>query len=208
MNEWGPPLAVTAEELQKRMTVIDEKLAEIRRPLFFQDMRRGMSSEQMGLVLSERDLPKSSTKVVAVVDAGLARVRVQRRKAQKGQIDGYPMAVTETHYLDGGGTRVAVSETMTVPWYHAEEMRADMAYILPARTKNTVDFGRLTMAAKSLAVTMANFPPGTEISSEQLAIFINGYKNLQEWRRVVREQVLEAEGQIDVVETMLRQMVE
>jgi len=187
------------------------------RPLLFaggQLSSSSMSSEQLGVVLSERDLPKTSYAVAAETHRGLARVRVHRLKAQKGHIDGFPMAVTETHYLDGGGVRFAVCETMAAdkPWIHMEEMKADMAYVIPtggpARTRNVVDFGRLTQAAAALATTMARFPPDAEISSEQLAVFINGFRSLQEWRRVVREQMAEAEGQIDLVETMLRQMVE
>jgi hypothetical protein len=130
----------------------------------------------------------------------LSRVRIGRAKERKGSIDGDPLDVVTTQYLDGKALRVA----STRKYFQEDEMAFDA---VPARTKDITDFGRLTTAAKSLAVSMAAFGPDNEPSSEQLAVFIAGYRNLLEWRRKVRQQMTRAEGEIDVVEILLTQML-
>lgn len=130
----------------------------------------------------------------------LSRVRIGRTKERKGAIEGDPLDVVTTQYLDGKALRVA----STRKYYQEDEVAFDA---VPARTKDITDFGRLTTAAKSLAVSMAAFGPDNEPSSEQLAVFINGYRNLLEWRRKVRQQMTQAEGEIDAVETLLTQIL-
>jgi hypothetical protein len=131
---------------------------------------------------------------------GLSRVRIGRTKERKGAIDGDPLDVVTTQYLDGKALRVA----STREYFQEDEVAFDA---VPARTKDITDFGRLTTAAKSLAVSMAAFGPDNEPSSEQLAVFVTGYRNLLEWRRRASEQMTRAEGEIDAVETMLTQML-
>ena len=115
-------------------------------------------------------------------------------------IDGDPLDVVTTQYLDGKALRVA----STRKYFQEDEVAFDA---VPARTKDITDFGRLTTAAKSLAVSMAAYGPNNEPSSEQLAVFISGYRNLLEWRRKVRQQMTRAEGEIDAVETLLTQIL-
>jgi len=123
-----------------------------------------------------------------------------RTKERKGMIDGDPLDVVTTQYLDGKALRVASSRL----YFQEDEVAFDA---VPARTKDITDFGRLTTAAKALAVSMAPFGPDNEPSSEQLAVFISGYRNLLEWRRKVRQQMTRAEGEIDAVETLLTQII-
>ena len=130
----------------------------------------------------------------------LSRVRMGRTKERKGMIDGDPLDVVTTQYLDGKALRVASSRL----YFQEDEVPFDA---VPARTKDITDFGRLTTAAKALAVSMAPFGPDNEPSSEQLAVFISGYRNLLEWRRKVRQQMTRAEGEIDAVETLLTQII-
>ena len=129
----------------------------------------------------------------------LWRVRIGRTKERKGAIDGDPLDVVTTQYLDGKALRVASTRS----YFQEDEVAFDA---VPARTKDITDFGRLTTAAKSLAVSMAEFSK-SEPSSEQLAVFIAGYRNLMEWRRKAREQMTRAEGEIDMVEILLTQML-
>lgn len=131
---------------------------------------------------------------------GLWRVRIGRTKERKGAIDGYPLDVVTTQYLDGKALRVS----STRQYFHEDEVAFDA---VPARTKDITDFGRLTTAAKSLAVSMAAFGPNNEPNPEQLAVFVPGYRNLLEWRRRAREQMTRAESEIDAVETMLTQIL-
>jgi hypothetical protein len=131
---------------------------------------------------------------------GLMRVRIGRTKERKGDVGGYPLDVVTTQYLDGKALRVA----STKQYFQEDEVAFDA---VPARTKDITDFGRLTTAAKALAVSMAPYGPDNEPSSEQLAVFINGYRNLLEWRRRVRQQMTQAEGEIDAVETLLTQIL-
>jgi hypothetical protein len=131
---------------------------------------------------------------------GLMRVRVGRTKERKGSVGGDPLDVVTTQYLDGKAIRVA----STRQYFQEDEVAFDA---VPVRTKDITDFGRLTTAAKSLAVSMAPYGPNNEPSPAQLAVFINGYRNLLEWRRKVREQMTRAEGEIDVVETLLTQIL-
>jgi hypothetical protein len=130
----------------------------------------------------------------------LSRVRMGRTKERKGLIDSDPLDVVTTQYLDGKALRVA----STRKYFQEDEVAFDA---VPARTKDITDFGRLTTAAKSLAVSMAAYGPDNEPSSEQLAVFIAGYRNLLEWRRKVRQQMTRAEGEIDAVETLLTQIL-
>jgi hypothetical protein len=131
---------------------------------------------------------------------GTSRVRIGRTKERRGSVDGDPLDVVTTQYLDGNALRVA----STRKYFQEEEVAFDA---VPTQTKDITDFGRLTTAAKSLAVSMAAFGPDNEPSSEQLAVFVTGYRNLLEWRRRASEQMTRAEGEIDVVETMLTQML-
>jgi hypothetical protein len=130
----------------------------------------------------------------------LSRVRIGRTKERKGMIDGDPLDVVTTQYLDGKALRVASTRL----YFQEDEVAFDA---VPARTKDITDFGRLTTAAKSLAVSMAAYGPDNEPSSEQLAVFIAGYRNLLEWRRKVRQQMTRAEGEIDAVEILLTQII-
>ena len=143
----------------------------------------------------------SRSSVITVAShAGLSRVRIGRTKERKGDVGGYPLDVVTTQYLDGKALRVA----STRQYFQEDEVAFDA---VPARTKDITDFGRLTTAAKSLAVSMAAYGPDNEPSSEQLAVFIAGYRNLLEWRRKVRQQMTRAEGEIDAVETLLTQIL-
>jgi hypothetical protein len=136
----------------------------------------------------------------AVGAPGLMRVRVGRTKERKGSVGGDPLDVVTTQYLDGKAIRVA----STRQYFQEDEVAFDA---VPVRTKDITDFGRLTTAAKALAVSMAPYGPNNEPSPAQLAVFINGYRNLLEWRRKVRQQITRAEGEIDVVETLLTQIL-
>jgi hypothetical protein len=146
--------------------------------------------------------PSISRSTVITLDGstGLQRVRIGRTKERKGMIDGSPLDVVTTQYLDGKALRVA----STHQYFQESEIPFDA---VPARTKDITDFGRLTTAAKSLAVSMAAFGLNNEPNPEQLAVFVTGYRNLLEWRRRAREQMTRAEGEIDAVETMLTQIL-
>ena len=145
--------------------------------------------------------PSMSRSSVITVDGstGLSRVRIGRTKERKGAIDGDPLDVVTTQYLDGKALRVASTRS----YFQEDEVAFDA---VPAHTKDITDFGRLTTAAKSLAVSMAEFSK-SEPSPAQVAVFVNGYRNLLEWRRKAREQMTRAEGEIDVVEILLTQML-
>ena len=140
-----------------------------------------------------------SSVITADCSTGLWRVRIGRTKERKGAIDGDPLDVVTTQYLDGKALRVA----STRKYFQEDEVAFDA---VPAHTKDITDFGRLTTAAKSLAVSMAEFSK-SEPSPAQVAVFVNGYRNLLEWRRKAREQMTRAEGEIDVVEILLTQML-
>jgi hypothetical protein len=140
-----------------------------------------------------------SSVITADCSTGLWRVRIGRTKERKGAIDGDPLDVVTTQYLDGKALRVASTRS----YFQEDEVAFDA---VPAHTKDITDFGRLTTAAKSLAVSMAEFSK-SEPSPAQVAVFVNGYRNLLEWRRKAREQMTRAEGEIDVVEILLTQML-
>jgi hypothetical protein len=140
-----------------------------------------------------------SSVITADCSTGLWRVRIGRTKERKGAIDGDPLDVVTTQYLDGKALRVASTRS----YFQEDEVAFDA---VPAHTKDITDFGRRTTAAKSLAVSMAEFSK-SEPSPAQVAVFVNGYRNLLEWRRKAREQMTRAEGEIDVVEILLTQML-
>jgi hypothetical protein len=155
----------------------------------------------MASTLEPSSVPtRSFSKIIAVErPKGLSRVRVGRVKEHKGMVQNQPMEVVTTQYLDGHGHWIA----QTKDFYQEDEMTFDA---VPVRTRDITDFGRLSMAAKSLASSMSAFSK-TEPSPEQVAVFINGYRNLMEWRRKAREQMTRAEGEIDVVEILLTKML-
>jgi hypothetical protein len=82
-----------------------------------------------------------------------------------------------------------------------------MTTVVPARTKDTMDFGRLSTAAKALASSMSKYSADNEPSPEQVTTFLVGYQNLLEFRRAARARMTQAEGEIDAVENMLRQFL-
>jgi hypothetical protein len=166
----------------------------------------GRNASGRKVPLQSSSNPSMSRSSVIVVECTgetmrtLSRVRIGRTKERKGDVGGYPLDVVTTQYLDGKALRVA----STKQYFQEDEVAFDA---VPARTKDITDFGRLTTAAKALAVSMAKYGPDNEPSSEQLAVFIAGYRNLLEWRRKVRQQMTRAEGEIDAVETLLTQIL-
>ena len=169
---------------------------------------RGRSVLLVAAAAQSPSLPKVAKSRLIALEASaparggqvVMRVRMGRTKERKGAIDGDPLDVVTTQYLDGKALRVA----STRKYFQEDEVAFDA---VPARTKDITDFGRLTTAAKALAVSMVPYGPDNEPSPEQLAVFINGYRNLLEWRRKVREQMTRAEGEIDAVETLLTQII-
>ena len=134
---------------------------------------------------------------------GVVRVRLGRVKQTRGTIlvDGrsQPMRVTTTTYLDGV-RRVAVAGS----YYQEDEVPLEA---IPARSSDVTDFGRLASAAKALSSAMSEFGPKNPPSQEQITVFVSSYRHLMEWRRKAREKMVEAEGQIDVVEMKLAQIL-
>ena len=135
---------------------------------------------------------------------GVLRVRLGGVKQTNGTIliDGrsQPMKVVTTSYLDGAERRVATAGS----YYQETESALDA---IPARSTDVTDFARLTRATKAQAVAMSEFGSKKPPSPEQLAVFVAGYRNLLEWRRMACRRMTEAEGQIDVIETMLSPML-
>lgn len=147
------------------------------------------------------------TRVIAVEQdyAGLSRVRMGSTKGDGSVVimhDGvsHTLVTCSTQYLDGHEYTTEVAGSFR----SEEELPYD---VIPARSKDVTDFGRLTAAARSLAVSMSAFGPGIEPSPEQLVIFAQGVANLQAWRTKARDAMAQAEGQIEAAETMLAQML-
>lgn len=132
---------------------------------------------------------------------GVHRVRLWQSVERKGALNGQPYVITTTTYLDGGEVRVSTAGKFE------QKKVSPMTTVVPARTKDTMDFGRLTTAAKTLAVSMSKYGPENPPSPEQVTAFIVGYQNLLEFRRAVRARMTQAEGEIDMVENVLRQFL-
>lgn len=143
------------------------------------------------------------TNVIAVEDhRGLTRVRMgqttQRCAATvtHGGVS-HPLRIVSTQFLDGH----EFSTQTAGDYYLEEELPFD---VIPARSKDIADFGRLAAAARSLAMSMAGV---LDPSPEQIVVFAQGVANLAAWRERARDAMAQAEGQIEVAETMLAQML-
>ena len=106
-----------------------------------------------------------------------------------------------SEYLDGGSVEHVSAGT------YIDQKVTPMTTVVPAGTKDTMDFGRLSVAAKALASSMSKYGPGNEPTPGQVTTFIMGYQNMLEFQRAVRSRMAQAEGEIDVVENMLRQFL-
>jgi hypothetical protein len=142
----------------------------------------------------------SSQIAVEEVDS-VARVRLSRVIEHKGAIRGEPFIQMTSDYLDGGTV-----EHISAGNYIDQKV-TPMTTVVPARTKDTMDFGRLSTAAKALASSMSKYSAENEPSPEQVTTFLVGYQNLLEFRRAARARMTQAEGEIDAVENILRQFL-
>jgi hypothetical protein len=130
---------------------------------------------------------------------GLSRVRVGRVREVKGSVNGHQMLVVTTQYLDGHTRAVADAGS-----YHDEQETTFDA--VPSSGEDIANFSRLSKVMSSLVVSMS-LPDSEVVGPEQVAIFIAGHGNLQAWQRRVAEQMSQAQGEMEVVEAMLRTML-
>lgn len=129
-------------------------------------------------------------------------VRILQERTIPGDLAGTPLHVTKDHYLDG---RIVTTSTA-----QSTMKEVAMATATPARSKDVLDFGRMQTAAAELMRIMQRFdgPDVEPASPEQQEILLTSYQGLLEWRRRAREQMANAEGQIDAVEARLRKFFE
>lgn len=158
----------------------------------------------------ERDVTRRGTPfregrtdvIVLVNDEGISRVRLARVRTSLGLYTGEPHTQEDSYFLDGWVTRRTVRLGVT----HRE--RIDMGLdVVPVRTGDVTDFGRLQTAASTLTAIVQQFGPGNPPSPEQLESMLNSYRGILEWRRKARSRMAAAEGQIDLTEASLRNVL-
>lgn len=148
------------------------------------------------VITIERDDPRELVPIAEMT----YRVRLERVVEPKGYLGGAAAATTTTTYLDGlCVTRTAAGE------FFQEETMTNAA--IPVRSKDVADFGRLSQAAAALAKVLGRYSADNPPSAEQMESILRSYRNILEWRRKARESLTRAEGEIDVLEQMLRQLL-
>ena len=104
----------------------------------------------------------------------VVRVRLSRVVEHKGAYNGEPFIQITSEYLDGGTV-----EHISAGTYNQQKV-TPMTTVIPARTKDAMEFGRLSVAAKALASSMSKYGADNEPSPEQVTTFLMGYQNLLE----------------------------
>jgi hypothetical protein len=131
---------------------------------------------------------------------GLLRIRMERVVEQAGVLNGDVASKDRRFYLDGTEARV-----LTAGAQRQEDLMAWEA--VPARTQDVLDFGRLETAAKALTRQMGQHGPDNPPSAEQIVTWLQGWQNLQGWRKEAEARFTQADGQIDTVAILLRQFL-
>ena len=141
-----------------------------------------------------------NTAILMELDSsGLHRVRVGRLRESMGAVEGHAMTGVTTQYLDGHERKVVDSKE-----FHKET--ESVFDLMSTLNEDVTDFARLRTAHRALVQCMSAFRT-VEPSPEQVAVFAGGYHNLMDWRRKAREQMTRIEGEMDVVEILLAQIL-
>ena len=128
-------------------------------------------------------------------------VRLLQKRESPGLISGRELLITTNTYLDGRVVTTSAGQTTIT---EVEQMAPTA---LPGvRTKDILDFGRMQTAASELVRQIQQV--GADPSKEQLEILLLSYQGILEWRRRAREQMQNAEGQIDTVGQMLKGLLQ
>lgn len=139
--------------------------------------------------------------VSQVLDDDVERIQLSKEVERRGELNGEPFTSTTIRFLDGGVTMiVGTPNKMKV-----ERLSSDEA--VPARTKATTDFGRLSVAAQTMARHLARYgekPP----TPEQLATFLLNYQNLLAQREEAQKRLVQADGEIETVGRLLSRFVQ
>ena len=158
-----------------------------------------------------------------VQDGNVTRICLSVETEIKGEYLGRPFSVTTERFLDGGVTRTSgrfldggVTRTSGVPGGtqtkypsiarpHKEERLTSEA--VPARTSNVTDFGRLSVAAQTMAKHLASYTPEKPPSAAQVATLLMNYQNLLKQREEAARRLVQADGEIDTVGRLLSRFV-
>lgn len=131
---------------------------------------------------------------------GLNRIRMERLMSSgEGWLNGHPVSKDHRFYLDGSEVVVMTAGDVTM---HQQRWEA-----VPARTQDVLDFGRLEMAASALTRQMAAFDRDNPPAAEQVALWLQGWANLQAWRKEAESRFTAADGQIDTVRILVRSFI-
>lgn len=150
-------------------------------------------------------------RIMEVVDGGVTRIRLSTETQIKGEYLGQPFLVTTQRFLDGGVTRASgvpsgvPTKYPSIAHPYREERLTSEA--VPARTSNVTDFGRLSVAAQTMAKHLANYTPEKPPSPAQVATLLMNYQNLLKQREEAARRLVQADGEIDIVGRLLSRFV-
>jgi hypothetical protein len=148
---------------------------------------------------------RTTTPVVEFCEDGVARVRVDNYRSPCTNRDGQGVTSIQCtrSYLDGlVETRWRFKESGEPVSQHGMFKNEP---IVPLRTKDSVDFGRLDAAVvQLLSLTMSL---DENASPEQISSVVSSHRNLCVWIEEVRTRLAAAESQVDVVEAAVRKLL-
>jgi len=151
------------------------------------------------------DAPVVSTMTaIALCVDNQTRIRIGTVLSVVGLHQGLPYYERVSLYLDGQrlvetlyGNGIVQRE-----WFFVGEN------VIPTRTREVVDFGRLDQAVQGLVTIMGRInESGQAPTDEQMSSLYISRENVLEWQRRAHAEMATADSQIDIMEGMFRQVV-
>lgn len=132
------------------------------------------------------------------------RIRLGTELVPAGVSSGLPYYLRVSIYLDGQ----VLAEDLYGNGIVKREWRFMGEQVIPSRSKEVVDFGRLDQAVQGLVTIMGRIAEsGKEPDPDQMSSLIVSRENVLEWQRRAHAEMSTADSQINIMETMFRQVV-
>lgn len=180
------------------LVAVDSRGREYRYPTRMGQKRR---YDQAAKQFASSDRPKAAAVIaLELCKDNVSRIRLLKTTRILGNYQMHPVYVIEKQYLDGS----VFEETLNV---HAtqEEWKNVGENVIPVRSREVVDFGRLDSAVQGMVTLMARIrESGKEPSPEQVGSILASRQAIKTWQERAHAELATADSQVDLMETMFR----
>lgn len=131
------------------------------------------------------------------------RIRLHRVSEPKGSAYGQSIIVVTETFLDG----VTRTSTTSDGRLLGIERTPVATSLVPVRTKDFVDFGRLDSAVQALVAEAQRYTDENPPSDAQAESLLASYQAILAWREKASAALASAEGKIDIAGALMRRVM-